>query len=391
MSHINRIRSKQSRLRLELLETRTLLAGDVFAHARIQIPDPFEPLDFVADIDTSTANRHDEVRDEKKEKKKGERGDRNEPQPEGEPSSGIGVRIAPEIFNVLIPSIPSPPAPSIEPPSELVPSQPTQPETPTLSVPEINSQLATSIVKPQSNSESVELNTQQNTFALDLTSETTSFDAAPLANSFNLSNRGELGQLDDSALAGRDLLFEQLSIREETSQNLRDLTDLLESLAKSNVKSEQSVTLIPNSGTDSIAPSNSGDAEEAALNRIRRQQDAEFDGMMALDVPADLLPVNELGDENEESVAAWTSPIGIYRPGQVGIAQAGAALSQTFANTSTTKRDIAQREQASEDWIVATARPWLATTSAAFGAIFIGLRRQKARDEQVRRDLEKLQ
>lgn len=165
-------------------------------------------------------------------------------------------------------------------------------------------------------------------------------------------------------------------------EQVAELDELLETLAQDNAsESSGSLPSLTDDGRQWQPGSFLHPAERAAIvDQLSGRE--EMDGMIAMDLPGDLLlQQNELLDR-EPGSAAWTARVGIYRPHGMAAAHGGAAVVSRPVNATRSNANSENELQADEA-IVARLRPVIAATSAAFGAIFIGLRKQrhKLRDQ----------
>lgn len=205
-------------------------------------------------------------------------------------------------------------------------------------------------------------------------------------DSFSLGSdtRASWRTLSSQGHAGFERAWLQLFSDSAKEQEVAELDELLETLAQENasggeVAQPSSADDGPKFGLDSsVHP-----AERAAIVDLMSDR-GEFDGMIAMDLPDDLLVRENEWLGRESGSDAWTVRVGIYRPHVMEAARGAAAVASRPINAPRSNA-ISETELQGDEAIVARLRPVIAATSAAFGAIFIGLRKQrrKLRDQQL--------
>ena len=215
-----------------------------------------------------------------------------------------------------------------------------------------------------------------------------SFLAEPFSYSFSsesVSNlNGEAGALRtyrfDLAIQGlEETLEESLP---ESGNSPAELELLLDSLAQGN--REASVVEVPANSVEQEAANST--AEDAKIQESLLQEG----GMIALDLPEDLLLDGITVDGEKDQASAWTSHVGIYREHEMNSAKAGRASSFAMGN-ALAERKLRSEVEKGEDVASSRFRPIAAATSVAFGAIFIGLRRQRDKERELAEANRKLQ
>ncbi|MEM7476173.1 MAG: hypothetical protein AAF483_14355 [Planctomycetota bacterium] len=201
-----------------------------------------------------------------------------------------------------------------------------------------------------------------------------------IANS-NLLDR--ISDTSDRLNAKRDLdaLVEDLSNRSEIGSDAELSSDAGRGESKVVAESRQDILEGQSPWHSDIDPTEIRQAEAA-------QVAATHDGMMAMEIPGTFLSSeSKLLEENRSGNS--TAPIGLYRQGEISLANAALAQSVDPPNTlHKTSRD--SESQTTSEWVLSVLRPVVAATSVAFGSILIGFRRQHARDEELRKQFEQL-
>lgn len=190
--------------------------------------------------------------------------------------------------------------------------------------------------------------------------------------------------------SNRDTVFGHLFSNQDSAQ-LRELDSLLKSLTVPTEAVQQGDqtggTFGELESERNLTPSRTVQANTHP-EPFAGQWKLSDDGMMSLDLPSDLLPTEPSG--NDERLTAWNSPIGIYRPDSLGVAQGGTAV-QRDETKSEDQRGNSFASQVASEFVTEGLRPIIAATSVALGAILFGHRKQKQRDAELRLSHQKLQ
>lgn len=181
----------------------------------------------------------------------------------------------------------------------------------------------------------------------------------------------------DLAINGLDEVLEAQA--DAGSRPAAELDDLLQSLADEQLVDEQLADEQLATIEETEVVDQTADADDARQTERNEQGLMHAGGMIALDLPHDLL----LGDwermsEDINEAGAWTSRVGMYRAHEVVSARGGVAANHASANGAK-GLEIRETEVKNDDIVNSRFRPIAAVTSAAFGAIVIGLRKQRDR------------
>lgn len=203
------------------------------------------------------------------------------------------------------------------------------------------------------------------------------------------------GQLSSSAEL-RGAAFEHLFSDGEQISQLRELDELIDwlSVEANNDVGTTASGLLQRARAAAVNNSLTTadyDAFDRALDAEQLSEMLKHEGgMIALQLPDDLLPSrSDALKEDSAQIAAWTADIGVYRDSELPLANGAKAVVQQPTNASRAA-DLTAREEVSEEIVAFRLRPILAATSVALGTIFIGFRRQKQHDLQVQQSFEKL-
>lgn len=186
----------------------------------------------------------------------------------------------------------------------------------------------------------------------------------------------------DLALEGLD---ETLHLKESAEQySEAELERLLENLSldEQSTPAAQHETAQVIEEPESTLPRDEG---EIVVEHIE-----QAGGMIALDLPQDLLMSDSSLDGEKDQVDAWTSRVALYREHEMVAAKGGSAAHNAAANSTFNNSLNASRKQG-DDVADSRFRPIAAATSVAFGAIFIGMKRQRDRERELNAANQKLQ
>lgn len=394
-------RSQRRRfLRVELLETRSLLAGDMFCCTDNQFDNldlDASSLEYATHESTEAASEDASfetwlmkfaVFDE-------------EMEAEGEPTAGAqaeppaapGVQQGPSLPS-LIEFVERNDSQLMEPPvAGPAPSESPVPPGQLNEQNSINGQASEQTTLSEFSIESADI-----VFSFGLQSTTSaspalsdSLTSNPFANDFNSLSTDSLLSSQSNSVPN---LLGILSSSSRRHAEQRELGSLLNDLAEEHFKT----------GFEDLL-SDSAVNETGAAERILIDHDAPveireavievqkptgeiLDGLMAMEIPQDLLPNNsELLAHGKDGV--WAVPLGVYRQGEVALGNSALAQANDAINTARSKESEREVENTGQ-LIIAYLRPVAAATSVAFGAIFIGFKRQADRDEEVRKQFEQL-
>ncbi len=210
-----------------------------------------------------------------------------------------------------------------------------------------------------------------------------------------LQNSGQMLEQHHPALDlnALDLALENLLQDTNRAQQLEELDQLLRELGP-----DQTELQIPEpSSTSSPARTQPSQIDEsipdgAATGRLDAgtKQSASLarlpGGMIAMQLPDDLLASRSqlLQGNTVDQASAWTARVGLYRQHEIASAGAGQAVAGHDPRNSI-QTDVRDAESTSKGLLAARFRPVAIATSAAFGAILLGMRKktsEKSADEE---------
>ncbi len=385
-------------LRVELLETRSLLAGDVFGYMDSQ----FDNLDLNSSSTTRPTSETAEVSSEQANFEtwlmKVAVFD-EDAEAEGEPPAGAQAE------PTAATRVPQGPAlPSLIQFVERNDSQLVEPPAPASS----DSLISSSQVGEQS---SISGRASEQ-----ITSSEPSIEAADVVFSFGLqyptSASSALGNsLPNNAYASDFKSLPTNSLISSPSNSVSNLLGTLSSSSKRYAEQQELGSLLNDLAQEHFKTgfqdllSDSASNEKSASEQVLVDHDTPveireamievqnptgeiLDGLMAMEIPQDLLPNHsELLEHGKDGV--WAVPLGVYRQGEVALGNAALAQANDAMNTARSKESDREVENTGQ-LIIAYLRPIAAATSVAFGAIFIGFKRQTDRDDEVRKQFEQL-
>lgn len=197
----------------------------------------------------------------------------------------------------------------------------------------------------------------------------------------------------------RESVWENMDADFSTAGSFQELEEIVASLSESQLASISDARawsrFDPSSGAGILFRAR----DDLSRSRLPQLGDAsrilpQVDGMMALELPRDLL-INEYGQSQAEgagSVAAWTARIGLSRPQETDLAVEEECLPDS-ANAQTGVGQTRNGETRSEsDPSPNRFQSLLTVATAVFGAIsiFVGIRKQQRYDEHAQASFARL-
>lgn len=388
-------------LRVELLESRSLLAGDVFGCMDSQ----FDNLDLNASSTTCPTSETAEVASEQANFEtwlmKVAVFD-EETEAEGEPAAGAqtdlpaapGVQQGPALPS-LIQFVERNDSQLLEPPAAApAPSENAVPASQLNEQNSISGQIPEQLTSSESSIEAADVvfsfGLQAPTSASSALSDSLTNNA--FANDFNSLSANSL--LSSSSSSSVSNLLGTLSSSSKRHAEQRELGSLLNDLAQEHFETGfqdllSDSALKETSAAERVLVDHDAPVEiRETMIEVHKPTGEILDGLMAMEIPQDLLPNNsELLEHGKDGV--WAVPLGVYRQGEVALGNAALAQANDAMNTARSKESEREVENTGQ-LIIAYLRPVAAATSVAFGAIFIGFKRQADRDDEVRKQFEQL-
>lgn len=186
----------------------------------------------------------------------------------------------------------------------------------------------------------------------------------------------------DLALQG---LEETLQVKEASEQySESELEQLLDTLSTG----DQAIDSAPVPQPESVGESEI--REPKVEQELLAEELEQAGGMIALNLPQDLLIDDQSFGTEKDQATAWTSRVGIYRDHEMNSARGGAAAQTGPANTALASL-LNSEQQKSDEVADSRLRPIAAATSVAFGAIYIGMKRQRDKERELDKANRKLQ
>lgn len=187
---------------------------------------------------------------------------------------------------------------------------------------------------------------------------------------------------DDSLSLALESLFED----SPKTRGMQDLDQLLDSLSDEHRMGQRAANGVGSSAAGELPsvnpPVESHAGPEDDVQSRRLLDPSVRGGMIAMQLPEDLLPGESglLAENAHERSETWTARVGLYRSHEMSVANGARAVVAHPANVGQAW-ELRSMEAKAEETVVSRLRPIVAATSAAFGVIFIGLRRHQRKSK----------